>query len=283
MTHGGARYNSSGTSCIALSEVVDSLLVIKQLVFDPAEHGRSRSDALGEQDAIDFQALKEAVDRNFGLPCVEDDGVVDVDSGERDRRIYALARYQVDKFGSGDPSAREMAERVVTMIAKIFQDRDNGRGGVYTTGYRSNNNHTVFGRVTEALPCSRLRYQPFTSGLTPAPTTTKNLLDNLIDVGSLDPCLCDNSYTLNVRLSFSKKNTHEQDIERITWYVRSYCDLGGMLIQFNMVDTDTLRDAMAHPEEYPDLIARVAGYTGYYTKMNRDLQLEILGRTEFEL
>ena len=295
MTHGGARYNSSGTSCIALSEVVDSLLVIKQLVFDRAGRTTFNCDnspggatqrpggGSARHDAVDFQTVKAAVDHNFGLPCEEDDSVVDVDKADCYRKVYALARYQVAKFGSGDPSAREMAARVIQMIADIFHHRDNGRGGVYTTGYRSNNNHTVFGRVTDALPCSRLKYRPFTSGLTPAPTTTKNLLDNLIDVGSLDPCLCDNSYTLNVRLAFSKKNTHEQNIDRITWYVRSYCDLGGMLIQFNMVDTDTLRDAMAHPEEYPDLIARVAGYTGYYTKMNRDLQLEILGRTEFEL
>ena len=56
-----------------------------------------------------------------------------------------------------------------------------------------------------------------------------------------------------------------------------------MQIQINIVDTDTLKDAMAHPELYPDLIMRVSGYTGYYTRMQQDLQLEIIGRTEFKI
>lgn len=54
-------------------------------------------------------------------------------------------------------------------------------------------------------------------------------------------------------------------------------------MQFNMVDADTLKDAMANPECYPDLITRISGYTGYYTKMHKNLQLEIIGRTQFDI
>jgi len=86
-----------------------------------------------------------------------------------------------------------------------------------------------------------------------------------------------------VRLSFSKHNTHGENVDLISQYVESYFNQGGMQIQFNMVDSDTLRDAMAHPDEYPDLIVRVSGYTGYYTKMQQALQLEIISRTEFGL
>ncbi|HNV48585.1 MAG TPA: glycine radical domain-containing protein, partial [Spirochaetota bacterium] len=53
--------------------------------------------------------------------------------------------------------------------------------------------------------------------------------------------------------------------------------------QFNVVDTDTLKDAMAHPENYPDLLVRVSGYCGYFTKLHRDLQLEIIRRCEYGL
>ena len=62
-----------------------------------------------------------------------------------------------------------------------------------------------------------------------------------------------------------------------------YCKEGGMQMQFIMTDGATLVDAMAHPEYYPDLIVRVSGYTGYYTQMQRDLQLEILGRSQFQV
>ncbi|MCP4364044.1 MAG: formate acetyltransferase, partial [Planctomycetes bacterium] len=104
-----------------------------------------------------------------------------------------------------------------------------------------------------------------------------------IDVAKLDPKTLDNNIAFNVRLSFSKKNTYEQNIDYITEIVNTYMEEGGMQLQFIMVDSDTLKDAMAHPEYYTDLMVRVSGYTGYYTQMQRDLQLEILRRSEFGL
>jgi len=66
-------------------------------------------------------------------------------------------------------------------------------------------------------------------------------------------------------------------------YMQAYFIYRGMQIQCIVVNTDILKDAMAHPDLYPDLIARVSGYTGYYTRMQQDLQLEIIGRTEFKI
>ncbi|MCP5060549.1 MAG: formate acetyltransferase [bacterium] len=266
MTQGGARYNSSGTSFIGLSDVVDSLLAIKKLVFDGID-GKT----------IGFRTLMDAVEHDFRgeTPGSEEDRCY--------KRVFAAARYSAAKFGSGDPEARAMADRVTQMVREFFHQHTNDRGGPYTTGYRTNNNHTVFGRVSGASPSGRLANTPFTSGLTPSPVASKNLLDNLIDVGSIDPLTADNSYTLNVRLSFSKKNDHAENVALIARYVDTYFQSGGMQLQFNMVDSDTLMDAMANPEHYPDLIVRVSGYTGYYTRMQQDLQLEIIGRTEFAL
>lgn len=76
---------------------------------------------------------------------------------------------------------------------------------------------------------------------------SKNLLDNLIDVGSIDPHTADNSYTLNVRLSFSRKSGHADNVALISHYVDTYFESGGMQLRFNMVDSDTLKDAMAKP------------------------------------
>jgi len=255
MLDGGAKYNTAGSSLIGLSDVIDSLIVIKQLVFDEQTHT--------------FTDLKEAVDKNF--------------EGELGRRVYADARHRVQKFGSGDANARQMADRVTRMIGDYLHSKDNGRGGKYIAGYKTTSNHTVFGMVSGAFPSGRRAFQPFTSGLTPSPTASKNLLDNLMDVASLDPATCENNFAFNVRLSFSKNNTHEENINRITQYLEAYFKEGGMQVQLNMVDSDTLRDAMANPEEYEDLIVRISGYTGFYTKMQRDLQLEVIGRTEFAL
>ncbi|MCX2935012.1 hypothetical protein ORI20_32660 [Mycobacterium sp. CVI_P3] len=251
MTHGGARYNSSGAAFIALSDVTDSLLTIKQVVFD--------------EEKYTLREIRDAMDANF----------------EGHEAMHAYIMNRVPKFGSGDPRGRAMVDRVTRMTADFLHGQDNGRGGHYSTGYRTNNNHTVYGRVSGASPSGRLAGTPFTSGLTPNPAASKNPLDNFNDVASIDPLTCDNNYTLNVRLSFSNKDSHKQNVDHIASYVQAYFVNGGMQVQFNMVDGDTLRDAMAHPEFYPDLIVRVSGYTGYYTRMQRDLQLEIIGRTEF--
>ena len=253
MTRGGAKYNSSGASLIALSDVVDSLMVIKKLVF--------------EEKKFTFQELKEAIDHNF--------------TGYS--KIHVLVTTAAPKFGYGNQEAVDMANKVTRMIADFLRNKDNGRGGHYTTGYRTNNNHTVYGRVSGASPSGRLAGKPFTSGLTPSPLASKNILDNLLDVAKLDPLTLENSFTCNVRIAFTKNSTYEQNIDHITSVTKAYFEQGGMQVQYNMVDSDTLRDAMAHPEFYPDLICRVSGYTGYYTQMQRDLQLEILGRTEFEV
>ncbi|MCD4784345.1 MAG: formate acetyltransferase [Candidatus Eremiobacteraeota bacterium] len=251
ITRGGAKYNSSGASLIALSDVIDSLMVIKKLVFD--------------EEKFSFKELKEAIDNNF----------------EGYSKIHALTATAAPKFGSGDQETVDMANRVTRMVADLLHNQDNGRGGNYSTGYRSNNNHTVYGRVSGASPSGRLAGSPFTPGLTPNPSASKNILDNLLDVAKLDPETLDNNIAFNVRLSFSKKNTYEQNIDNVADIVNAYFDHGGMQIQFIMVDADTLKDAMAHPEYYRDVVVRVSGYTGYYVQMQRDLQLEILGRSEF--
>ena len=72
-------------------------------------------------------------------------------------------------------------------------------------------------------------------------------------------------------------------IQRMADYAESYIKKGGMQVQFNVVNTDKLKDAMAHPEYYPDLMVRTSGYCGYFTKLQRDLQLEIIHRSEYGL
>jgi len=251
MTRGGAKYNSSGASLIALSDVIDSLMSIKKLVFDDKK--------------VTFKELKTAIDNNF----------------EGYSKLHALTTTAVPKFGSGNQEAVDMANRITHMVADLLHKQDNGRNGPYLTGYRSNNNHTVYGRVSGASPSGRLAGVPFTPGLTPNPGASKNILDNLLDVAKLDPLTLDNNIAFNVRLSFSEKNSYEENIAMVANIVKTYFDQGGMQIQFIMVDVDTLIDAMAHPEYYPDVIVRISGYTGYYVQMQRDLQLEIIGRSEF--
>jgi len=252
-TRGGATYNSSGVSLTGLTDVVDSLMAIKKLIYD--------------EKKITFPELKKAMDANF----------------KGYEKIHAQVKNRVPRFGSGNPEAVAMANRVTAMVNDFYRNQKNYRGGHYTTGWWSMNYHTAYGRITGASACGRLDGEPFTPGLTPHPSASPNMLDNLLDVAQLEPRTIDNNIAFNVRIVPSPKDTHEQTIERMASYVETFIDKGGMQVQFNVVNTDTLKDAMAHPELYNDLLVRVSGYCGYFTKLHRDLQLEIIRRCEYGL
>ncbi len=253
MTRGGAKYNSSGVAVIGLADVVDSLIAIKKLVFDDR--------------AVTFQELKEAIDSNY----------------EGHEKLHALTKNRVPRFGSGRPEATEMGRRVTQLVSDIYKSHKNYRGGHYATGWWTMNYHSTYGRVSSASPSGRLMGEPFTPGLTPHPSASPNMLDNLLDVARLNPRTLDNNIAFNVRIVPSAKDTHEQTVDRMASYVQTYFEQGGMQIQFNVVDTDTLKDAMAHPEHYADLLVRVSGYCGYFVELQRDLQLEIIRRSEYGL
>lgn len=253
ITRGGAKYNSSGSTFIGLADVVDSLMSIKKIVF--------------EEKHCTFPELKEAVDTNFA----------------HNPKLHAIIKSKLPRFGSGDQGAVAMANRVAGLVHNYMATHLNYRGGPYSTGFWSMANHAVYGRVTGALPNGRQAGEPFTPGLTPHPLASPNLLDNLRDVAQLDPRNLDNNIAFNVKIVPGASDTHEWIIDTMANYVHTFIELGGMQTQFNVVSTDTLKDAMANPEHYRDLMVRISGYVAYFTKLQRDLQLEVIRRAEYRL
>ncbi|HEY5494444.1 MAG TPA: pyruvate formate lyase family protein, partial [Candidatus Anoxymicrobiaceae bacterium] len=244
-TKGGARHNSSGSACIGLADITDSLMVIKTLVYD--------------QGKVSFADLKRAVDRNF----------------EGDEALHALVTRKVPLFGSGSPEAVALADRVAKFAHDTYGAHRNFRGGPYTSGFWSMSNHVAFGTLTGALPSGRLACKAFTPGLTPEPNASPNLLDNIRDVASLDPRNLNNNIAFNVKVVPSTSEGHQQVVEHMYSYVKTYFELGGMQMQMNVVTTEMLRDAMAHPENYRNLLVRISGYNAYFVTLNRDMQLEL--------
>jgi len=153
VTRGGAKYNTSGITSIGLADVADSLTVIKKLIFDKKK--------------ITFKEFKEALKYNF----------------EGYTSLRAWIQSHIPKFGSGDPEAFAMTDRVTHTVANFAHSQKNVRNGHYTSGWWSMNYHSIYGRVSGASPSGRLAGEAFTPGLTPHPTASKNLLDNLMDVG----------------------------------------------------------------------------------------------------
>lgn len=75
----------------------------------------------------------------------------------------------------------------------------------------------------------------------------------------------------------------EESVGKLVAYTNAFMAEGGTHIQYNMVDTDALRDAKAHPEKYPDLVVRIGGFSAYFTQLSPDIQDDVINRSEHSL
>jgi formate C-acetyltransferase len=251
LIQGGAIYNTSGVALVALTDVIDSLLVIRDLIYKKKE--------------LDFSKLLYALKDNF-------------ENGSA--QLLNLIE-QVDKFGSNEPGTKEIADDLIDFCYREYKKTKNYRGGDYLVGYWSISYHVGYGMLTGALPSGRKAGKSLTHGLTPAPGREDLLLQNIKTIASLEHLKMPNNASFNVKLVPHATDSHTQTLDLFTSYVQSFIDLGGMQWQFNIVTSDTLRNAMEHPEDYRWLIVRVSGYNAYFTKINENMQREIIERTEF--
>jgi len=250
---GGAEYNTSGVALVSLTDAVDSLLVIKDLIYEKKE--------------MDFPTLMNAIENNF----------------EQNGYVGTLKRIErVPKFGSDEPGTREIAQDLIDFCYDLYCSQDNYRGGRYVPGYWSISYHVGFGMLSGALPSGRKKGKAFTPGLTPSPGAADQLLQNIHTIAGLDHLKMPNNIAFNVKLAPHSNDSHEKTLDYFTSYVQSYFDEGGMQWQFNVITTDTLRDAMENPEEYHWLLVRISGYNAYFTKINKNMQVELIERREFQ-
>ncbi len=183
------------------------------------------------------------------------------------------------KYGNDD----EYADAILRAVFDAFFDEINGRpntkGGCYRVNYLSTTCHVYFGSVTGATPDGDTPGQPVSDGISPSqgadqlgPTAvirSAAKMDHARTGGTL----------LNQKFTPSLVEG-EDGIENLAHLVRAYFKMDGHHIQFNVVTAETLRAAQAEPEQYRDLIVRVAGYSDYFCDLTRALQDEIIARTE---
>ena len=106
------------------------------------------------------------------------------------------------------------------------------------------------------------------------------MTSTLASVAALDQTRLSHGSILNLRIS-KKAVESERNLEKLADALQIFCETGGDLVQFNFVDTNTLRDAQQHPERYRDLLVRVATYSAYFVELSRELQDDIIARFEF--
>jgi len=252
VTQGGAKYNSSGAALVALTDVVDSLMTIKKLIYD--------------QKKLSWRELLDAIENNF-------DG---------DEKLLAVITNKVPKFGGVDQTATALAQDIINFISDTYNSKTNYRGGKYTAGFWSMSNHVAFGVLSGALPSGRKKGKAFTPGITPTAAASKSILDPIHAVGSLDPLKMPNNIAFNVKLFPSPGESNKRFVDNATDLVETYIKMGGMQIQFNIVTKETLIDAVKNPAAYRNLLVRISGYNAYFIELNKDMQQELIERAEFQ-
>jgi formate C-acetyltransferase len=185
------------------------------------------------------------------------------------------------KYGNDDPEVDRIARDVASTILRSFKRHRNVRGGTFQPGLQSISTHALFRGAVPATPDGRTQDALLADGgISPAQGRDRRGPTAVIrSAARLDQWAASNGALLNLKLSRNCV-AGEEGTDRLIALVTAYFGLGGQHIQFNVVDTATLRDAQAHPERYPNLLVRVAGFSVLFTAIDKVLQDDVIARTE---
>jgi formate C-acetyltransferase len=185
-------------------------------------------------------------------------------------------------YGNDDDRADDLMKNVYSSLFDAIDGKSNTKGTVYHLNMLSTTCHVYFGKMLGASANGRLSYLPESDGTSPSHGADRNGPTAVIKSLSKMDQLKSGGTLLNQRFLPSVLAT-EQDLDKLGGLIRTYFTLGGHHIQFNVIDTKTLRSAQQHPDEYRNLLVRVAGYSDYFVDLDKEHQEEIINRTEQEL
>ncbi|MBK9099809.1 MAG: glycyl radical protein [bacterium] len=247
--NGGARYNTSYIQGVGIGTVTDSLTSIKYNVF--------------EKKKVTMGEFLNALSKNF----------------EGFDEIRNLLLNETPKYGNDNDYADDILKQIFEIFFSAIDGRPNTKGGHFRINLLPTTSHIYFGSVTGATPDGRLAGLPVSEGISPVQGADVNGPTAVLKSAAKIDHLRTGGTLLNQKFS-PQIFDGEESIHKIVSLIRSYFKMDGHHIQFNVVDAETLREAQKHPENYRDLIVRVAGYSDYFVDLTPELQEEIIKRTE---
>ncbi|HIW20656.1 MAG TPA: glycyl radical protein [Candidatus Dorea intestinavium] len=246
---GGARYNTKYIQGVGIGTITDSLSALKYNVYD--------------QQNFTMAEMMEALENNF----------VGYES------ILNMVQNKTPKYGNDDEYADEIMKSVFELYRSTVTGRPNMSGGSYRINMLPTTCHVYFGDVMMASANGRLAHKPVSEGISPEKGADTNGPTAVIKSASKMDHLQTGGTLLNQKFTPSVV-AGDEGLVHMGNLVRSYFNMDGHHIQFNVIDRQTLIDAQNHPEDYKDLIVRVAGYSDHFRNLSKALQDEIIGRTE---
>jgi len=253
--NGGARYNTQYIQLVGLGTVTDSLSAIKYHVFD--------------RGTLSMEDLLKALHNNW--------------------RGYELVREilknpeKTPKFGNDDDYADEIAKRLVDVLVEMIESYppSSSRRAQRRAYFLPTTVHVYFGKVTGATPDGRDAGFPVSEGISPVQGMDRKGIAAVFR----SVAKCDWNKTggalLNQKLTPDLFET-EENLLKLAQLIRAFFRLGGHHVQFNVVSAQVLREAQKRPQDFQDLMVRVAGYSDYFVNLPKGLQEEIIARTEHD-
>ncbi len=250
VTSGGARYNYTGPQAVGFADVANSLAALKKLIF--------------EEKSITMHELLDAMRNDF--------------NGKEILRQQLINK--APKWGNDEDYVDEIAAEVAQIYCDTVSKYKNTRGGIYRPGIYSVSGNVPLGQHVGALPNGKLKRGALADGIGPEHGTDKFGPTAIASSASkLNHKIITNGTILNQKFTPTLLKD-ERGKEGLLDLILGYFDMGGWHIQFNVVSSETLRAAQENPQEHKGLIIRVAGYSAFFTELDRGVQDDIILRTE---
>ncbi len=249
---GGPRYNTNYIQCCGIGTITDSLSAIKTHIFD--------------QKSLSWDELLNALATNF--------------STAEPLRLKLFNKTPF--FGNDDDRADAIMQQVYESLFTTIDGKPNTKGTGYHLNMLSTTCHVYFGKMLGATPNGRFAHMPASDGTSPSHGADRNGPTAVIKSLAKMDQVKSGGTLLNQRFLPSVLAT-DNDLKKLAGLIRTYFRLGGHHIQFNVVDTKTLRLAQQQPDDYRNLLVRVAGYSDYFVDLDEAHQEEIILRTEQQM
>jgi len=248
---GGARYNTSYIQGVGLGTLTDAVTAVKYHVFD--------------QNNLSMETLLKALNGNFA----------------DHEQLRQMLLNRTSKYGNDDDYADDVMVDLFEAYYDTVDGRKNTKDGTYHIDLLPTTVHVYFGSVTGATSDGRKAFEPLSEGVSPVQGSDRRGPTAVINsVAKMDHVRTGGTL-LNQKLT-PHLLKDEDGINNLVQLVRTYFKLDGHHIQFNVVDTATLKAAQENPDKYRNLIVRVAGYSDYFCDLGKALQDEIIARTEHQ-
>jgi len=248
---GGARYNTSYIQGVGIGSLTDILTSIKYNIYD---HKKISHSELLQVLAADFKGFETI--RNKFLN-------------------------HTPKYGNDDDYADANAVKIFNIFYEAINGRPSTKGGNFRINLLPTTCHIYFGSVVGAMPDGRKAGKPLSEGISPVQGADRKGPTAVLKSAAKIDHIKTGGTLLNQKFT-PQLLQEDEGIQKLVHLIRSYFNLDGHHIQFNVVTAEMLRNAQQHPEQYRDLIVRVAGYSDYFCDLSPDLQDEVISRTEHQ-